>query len=113
MEKEIWEQLEAIRRAMAISQKEIAILARIMREARRSFPIGERTTYYVAQYGQYLLASLAGEFAPALSSDKVGVLVLMDRETFDTLEALRHARDMRARTAAIVNAPGSSMTREV
>lgn len=124
MEKEIWEQPEAIRRAMAIPQKEIATLARMMHEARRSFLIGVGTTYYVALFGQYLLASLAGEFAAALSSDEVGALALMDPETlllsisqsgetFDTLQALRHARDTGARTAAIVNVPGSSMTREV
>jgi glutamine---fructose-6-phosphate transaminase (isomerizing) len=124
MEKEIWEQPEAIRHAMAIPQKEIATLARLMHAARQSFLISVRTIYYVALFGQYLLASLSGKFAPALSSDEVGALALMDPETlllgisqsgetFDTLQALRHAKNTGARTAVIVNVPGSTMTREV
>jgi glucosamine--fructose-6-phosphate aminotransferase (isomerizing) len=123
MEKEIWEQPEAIRRAMEVSQKEITSLASLMRESQRNILAGVGTTYYVALFGQYLLAALAGEFVPALSSDEVGALALMDAETlllaisqsgetFDTLQALRQARAAEAQTAAIVNVPGSSMTRE-
>jgi glucosamine 6-phosphate synthetase-like amidotransferase/phosphosugar isomerase protein len=82
MEKEIWEQPEVIRRAMVIPQQEIATLARLMQGARRNILMGAGTTYYVALFGQYLLASLAGEFAMALSSDEVGALALMDPETF-------------------------------
>jgi glucosamine--fructose-6-phosphate aminotransferase (isomerizing) len=124
MEKEIWEQPEAIQRAMAIPQQEIVALARQMLESRRTLLIGVGTTHYVALFGQYLLAALAGEFAPALSSDEVGALGLMDPETFvlgisqsgetfDTLQALRQAKAAGARTAAIINVPGSTMTREV
>jgi glucosamine 6-phosphate synthetase-like amidotransferase/phosphosugar isomerase protein len=65
-EKEIWEQLEVLRRAMAIPQKEIAALARLMHEVRRNILIGVGTTYCVALFGQYLLASLAGNL-PRLS----------------------------------------------
>lgn len=123
MEKEIWEQPEVIRRAMEVPQKEIVALARLMHEARRIVLVGVGTTYYVALFGQYLFASLAGEFAPALSSDEAGTLALADPETlllaisqsgetFDTLQVLRQAQTAGARTAAIVNVPGSSMTRE-
>jgi glutamine---fructose-6-phosphate transaminase (isomerizing) len=124
MEKEIWEQPEAIHRAMAVPQQDIVALARLMQGSRRTLFIGVGTTYYVALFGQYLLAALAGEFAPALSSDEVGALGLIDPETFvlgisqsgetfDTLQALRQAKAAGARTAAIVNVPGSSMTRAV
>jgi glucosamine--fructose-6-phosphate aminotransferase (isomerizing) len=124
MEKEIWEQPDAIQRAMAIPQPEIVALARLLLESRRTLLIGAGTTHYVALFGQYLLAALAGEFAPALSSDEVGALGLMDPETlvlgisqsgetFDTLQALRQAKAAGARTAAIINVPGSTMTREV
>ncbi len=123
MEKEIWEQPEVIRRAMEVPQKEIVALARLMHESRRTVLVGVGTTYYVALFGQYLFASLAGELAPALSSDEAGTLALADPstlllaisqsgETFDTLQALRQAKAAGARTAAIVNVPGSSMTRE-
>jgi glucosamine--fructose-6-phosphate aminotransferase (isomerizing) len=95
----------------------------LMHEAQRNLLIGVGTTYYVALFGQYLLASLAGQFTPALSADEVGALALMDPETFllgisqsgetfDTLQALRHANAAGARTGVIVNVPGSSMTRE-
>ncbi len=123
MEKEIWEQPQAIRRAMQVPQQGIASLARLMCETGRCILVGIGTTYYVSLFGQYLLAALAGEFAPALSSDEAGVLALSDPgtlllaisqsgETFDTMQALRQAKAAGARTAAIVNVPGSSMTRE-
>jgi glucosamine--fructose-6-phosphate aminotransferase (isomerizing) len=123
MEKEIWEQPETIRRAMEVPQKEITLLARSMLRARRNILVGVGTTYYVALYGQYILATLAGEFVPALSSDETGSLALTDPETlllaisqsgetFDTLQALRQAKAAGGQTAAIVNVPGSSMTRE-
>lgn len=124
MGKEIWEQSEVVSRAMEVPQKEITMLARQMREARKNLLVGVGTTYYVALFGQYLLASLAGEFAPAINSDEAETLALADPdtvmlaisqsgETFDTLQTLRKARAAGARTAAIVNVPGSSMTREV
>jgi glucosamine--fructose-6-phosphate aminotransferase (isomerizing) len=123
MEKEIWEQPDTIRRALEVPHAEIVSLARQMREARRNVLVGVGTTYYVSLFGQYLLAALAGEFAPALSSDEAGTLALagpdslllaisQSGETFDTLQALRQAQAAGARTAAIVNVPGSSMTRE-
>lgn len=124
MGKEIWEQPDVINRAMEVPQAEIHSLACLILEARRNILVGVGTTYYVALFGQYLLAALAGEFVPALSSDEAGTLALTDPETlllaisqsgetFDTLQALRHANAAGARTAAIVNVPGSSMTREV
>jgi glucosamine--fructose-6-phosphate aminotransferase (isomerizing) len=123
MEKEIWEQPDVINRAMEVPQKEISSLARLMLEAQRSILVGVGTTYYVALFGQYLMAAIAGEFAPALSSDEALALSLTNPETllvaisqsgetFDTLQALRHAEASGAHTAAIVNVPGSSMTRE-
>lgn len=123
MEKEIWEQPEVVQRAMEVSQEQIVALARLICEARRTVLVGVGTTYYVALFGQYLLASLASAFAPALSSDEAGTLALADEktlvlaisqsgETFDTLQVLRQAKRAGAHTAAIVNVPGSSMTQE-
>lgn len=123
MEKEIWEQPDVIRRALEVPQNKIIALAHFMREAGRNILVGVGTTYYVALFGQYLLAALAGEFAPALSSDESAELALIDRrtfllavsqsgETFDTLQTIRQAKAAGARTAAIVNVPGSSMIRE-
>jgi len=123
MEKEICEQPETIRRALDINQEEVVALAHMICRARPKVLVGVGTTYYVALFGQYLLGALAGEFAPAISSDETDALAPADPsglmlaisqsgETFDTLQALRRARAAGARTAAIVNVPGSSMTRE-
>lgn len=123
MEKEICEQPEVIHRALEVPQEEIRELARLMSGRQRNVVAGVGTTYYVALFGQYLLAILAGEFAPALSSDEASALAVMNRdtlllaisqsgETFDTLQVLRLAKAVGASTAAIVNVPGSSMTRE-
>ena len=116
-------QWSVVSRAMEVPQEKIASLARAMHRGRRNILVGVGTTYYVALFGQYLLATLAGEFVPALSSDEAGSLALTDPETlllaisqsgetFDTLQALRQAKAAGGRTAAIVNMPGSSMTRE-
>ncbi|HTM11092.1 MAG TPA: glutamine--fructose-6-phosphate transaminase (isomerizing) [Verrucomicrobiae bacterium] len=123
MEKEICEQPETVRHALAVNHEEIAAIAHAMSRSRPNVLVGVGTTYYVALYGQYLLGALAGEFAPAISSDETEALAPADPgglmlaisqsgETFDTLQALRRARAAGARTAAIVNVPGSSMTRE-
>jgi len=123
MEKEIWEQPAVIRRALEVPQGEITSLAQQMIKAQRNMLVGVGTTYYVALFGQYLFARLAQVFAPALSSDEAETLALTNRrtlllaisqsgETFDTLQALRQAKATGASTAAIVNVPGSTMTRE-
>jgi glucosamine--fructose-6-phosphate aminotransferase (isomerizing) len=123
MEKEIWEQPDVVCRAMEVSSKEIASVARLLDKAQRTILLGVGTTYYVALFGQYVLAALTERFAPALSADEAGHLALagpeslllaisQSGETFDTLQALRQAKAAGARTAAIVNVPGSSLTRE-
>ncbi|HWP58353.1 MAG TPA: glutamine--fructose-6-phosphate transaminase (isomerizing) [Candidatus Acidoferrales bacterium] len=123
MEKEIDEQPQTVRRALEIPRPAIASLAASFAAARRRLLVGVGTTYYVALYGQYLMAALARETAQAVSSDEALHLALPDAttfvlaisqsgETFDTLEALRQARAAGAATAAIVNMPGSTMTRE-
>ncbi len=123
MSKEIWEQPEVIRRALEVPEQEITALARLMRDARRTILVGVGTTFYVSLFGEYLLAALARDPAQALSSDEAGSLgvfgsdtfvlaISQSGETFDTLQTLRQAKAKGASTAAIVNVPGSSMTRE-
>ncbi|MFQ5560931.1 MAG: SIS domain-containing protein, partial [Nitrospinota bacterium] len=82
------------------------------------------TTYYVSQFGQYQFAETAGIFTPAISSDEFKHLVIpgeetlvlalsQSGETYDTLNALRYSKQKGCKTAAIVNAMGSSMARLV
>lgn len=123
MEKEIHEQPETAGRVLGIPDGQIASLAAAVLDKKRSILVGVGTTYFVALFGQYLLSRLAGEFAPAMSSDEAESLAIADPdtvmlavsqsgETFDTLQALRQAKQAGAATAAIVNVPGSTMTRE-
>jgi len=122
--KEIYEQPTVIRAALEAPQEQIDRLCQMIAEARRAYLIGCGTTYYVAMLAQYYFRELANVMVPAISSDEFRYLSTVDNEslviaisqsgeTFDTLEALRFAREKGAKTAAIVNAPGSSMTREV
>ena len=73
---------------------------------------------------QYLFSSLSKKYFPAISSDEFngvvpvssGELVLavsQSGETFDTKFSLNVAHEMGAKTAAIVNVMGSSISRMV
>ena len=122
MLKEIHEQPQAIVQALSADEEKIEELADRIVESERVYLLGVGTTFYVSLYGQYLLNKLAGVFAPAVSSDEFehtavvspGSLVIASSqsgETYDTMRALRFAKDGGAETAVIVNVVGSTMTR--
>jgi glucosamine--fructose-6-phosphate aminotransferase (isomerizing) len=83
------------------------------------------TAYYAALTARYIIEDLAGlptdvevasEFRyrnPAVSTSTLAVAVSQSGETADTLAALRWCKAQGLRTAAIVNAPESTMSREV
>jgi glucosamine--fructose-6-phosphate aminotransferase (isomerizing) len=84
--------------------------------------VGVGTTFYVAKFSEYLFSSFADLFIPALSSDEFDSLAKVDSkslvltvsqsgETFDTIRALKFARSKGAKTAAIINVMGSSISR--
>ncbi len=82
------------------------------------------TAYYSGMVGEYLIEKLAripvdieiaSEFRyrePVLNHRTLCVVVSQSGETIDTLEALREARRQGAKTLAILNAQGSSISRE-
>ena len=124
MLKEIHEGADCISAALAIPSAEIAALAQRLRTSRRLYFTGMGTAYYVALLAQYYFASVADCYVPVISADEFPTLaqvapgsltlaVSQSGETYDTLKALRYAKAQGGETAAIVNAPGSSMTREV
>lgn len=124
MLKEIHEQPQAVRSALKIGTDEIAAVAEMIADARRVHLLGVGTTYYVALFGQYLLAGLADMDVPAVSSDEFRHLdksgpdslvlaISQSGETYDTVMSLRHAKERGAKTAAIVNVVGSSIARMV
>ncbi|HWF01993.1 MAG TPA: glutamine--fructose-6-phosphate transaminase (isomerizing) [Caulobacteraceae bacterium] len=83
------------------------------------------TAYYASLIGRYIIEDLAGlpvdvevasEFRyrnPAITPATLAVAVSQSGETADTLAALRWCKAQGLRTAAIVNAPESTMSREV
>ncbi len=124
MLKEIHEQPETVARALDVDAGAIEELARSIARHQRVYLVGVGTTYYVAQMAQYYFSSLAKTFVPAISSDEFRSLAHVDQdtlvltisqsgETYDTLDAIRFARERGARTAAICNVMGSSLARMV
>jgi glucosamine--fructose-6-phosphate aminotransferase (isomerizing) len=83
------------------------------------------TAYYSGLVGEYLIEKLArlpvevevaSEFRyrePVLNARTLCVVVSQSGETIDTLEALREAKRQGAKTLAILNVKGSSISREV
>jgi glucosamine--fructose-6-phosphate aminotransferase (isomerizing) len=83
------------------------------------------TAYYAGAVGEYLIEKLArlpveievaSEFRyrePILDARTLCVVVSQSGETIDTLEALREAKRQGAKTLAILNVKGSSISREV
>lgn len=83
------------------------------------------TAYYAGLVGEYLIEQLAripvevdvaSEYRyrqPLVNENTLVIVVSQSGETIDTLEALKEAKKYGARTLGVINAKGSSMTREV
>ncbi|WP_114313207.1 glutamine--fructose-6-phosphate transaminase (isomerizing) [Thermus caldifontis] len=83
------------------------------------------TAAYAGWYGKYLLEALAriptewdvaSEYRyrdPVVDSKTLAIAISQSGETIDTLEGLREAKAKGARTLGVINAKGSSLTREV
>ncbi|MBD3304863.1 glutamine--fructose-6-phosphate transaminase (isomerizing), partial [candidate division KSB3 bacterium] len=124
MLKEIHEQPDTVRTALSIDLAAIQKLAHMIADHRQTYLVGVGTTYYVALIAQYYFSALAGKYLPAISSDEFEYVAEVDTqtlavyasqsgETYDTLKALRFAEHHGAKSAAIVNVVGSSLSRQV
>ncbi|WP_117237685.1 glutamine--fructose-6-phosphate transaminase (isomerizing) [Thermus sediminis] len=94
-------------------------------EVERVHMVACGTAAYAGLYGKYLLEGLAripvewdvaSEYRyrdPVVDGKTLAVAISQSGETIDTLEGLREARRRGARTLGVVNAKGSSLTREV
>jgi glutamine---fructose-6-phosphate transaminase (isomerizing) len=83
------------------------------------------TAFYAGLVGEYLIEQLAripvevdvaSEYRyrqPLVSENTLAIVISQSGETIDTLEALREAKKFGAKTLGVINAKGSSMTREV
>ncbi len=124
MLKEIFEQPKTVRTVLDIDQEKIIQLASMIHEQNLAYLVGVGTTYYVGLVAQYYFARLANRFVPAVSSDEfeytaqvnedsLFICTSQSGETYDTLKALRFAKEQGVKSAAIVNVIGSSISREV
>ncbi len=124
MLKEIHEQPSVVHSALDIDQQQIDDLASEIDRKKQVVLTGVGTTFYVTQLGQYYFSEYAGFTPNLVSSDEFKFLSKVDKdtivlatsqsgETYDTLSALKYAKQNGATTAAIVNVMGSSMARLV
>ncbi len=124
MLKEIYEQPQTVTTALEQDPAPMEEVAEMILKSDKTHLVGVGTTFYVANYGNYIFSSLAGEYLPTISSDEFIQLANVDKnsmvmamsqsgETYDTLSALKHAKKQGAKTAAVVNVMGSSIARMV
>lgn len=124
LEKEIWEQPEMLRRIAAEGPEQAYALAGFIAEARKLQMVGCGTAYHAALVGSYLLAGIAdraavasyphefGNFAHLLKEGDAVLAFSQSGETIDVLDAVRAGKAQGARVGALVNVPGSTLTRE-
>lgn len=132
MEKEIHEQPRAIHDTAMdrldangyLTLDELRIPAEILRSADKMIIVACGTAAYAGQVARYAIehwcripveVELAHEFRyrdPIVNEKTLVVAISQSGETMDTIMAIRHAREQGARVVAVVNTPGSTISRE-
>ena len=132
MEKEIFEQPQAIRQSIAgrvgrddrIHVEEIEPLADVLRRVTRVELVACGSAYYASLVGAAALqewtgiparATVGSEFRyspPPLDGDTLVIAVTQSGETADTIAPTRYAREQGAPIIAVTNTVGSAITRE-
>ncbi|HSI96879.1 MAG TPA: glutamine--fructose-6-phosphate transaminase (isomerizing) [Gaiellaceae bacterium] len=132
MLKEIYEQSEAVAETIgdrvrhgSLVLEGLGLNDQEVRELRRIVLIAAGTAYHACVVARYLIEEwarvpvehdIASEWVyrnPVIDEHTLVIGVSQSGETRDTIEALKLARDMGARTVAITNMMGSQITREV
>ena len=131
MLKEIFEQPEALRRAISPRLREgkvvfddMKLTAEQIRDFSRVFIVACGSSYHVGMIGKYNLehltrrsveVCLASEFRysdPIIDDHTLVIVISQSGETLDTMAALREAKARGAYILSIVNVVGSSIARE-
>ncbi len=124
MLKEIMEQPRSITSTLNIYQEDIEKLAGMFQKSERVYILGAGTSLHAALVAEYWFAQLCSKVVIAMDSSEFkekGVVddsalvvgITQSGETYDTLAALRNAKEKGAATAAIVNVIGTTVTRLV
>ena len=132
MEKEIHEQPEAVGATLAdrvdshghLALDEVRIPVHVLRSVDKVIMIGCGTASYAGQVARYAIehwcripveVELSSEFRyrdPVVTEKTLVVAISQSGETMDTIQAIRHAREQGAKVVAVVNTPGSTISRE-
>lgn len=131
MLKEIFEQPEALRRAISprlkdghIAFEDMKLTPEQVRAFTRVFVVACGSSYHVGMLGKYTLehltrrnveVCLASEFRysdPIVDEHTLVIVISQSGETLDTMAALREAKKRGAYVLSIVNVVGSSIARE-
>ncbi len=132
MRKEIFEQPRAVADTLlgrhdeqgALQLDEIRISEEDLRAVDKIIVIASGTSFYAGLVAKYAIehwtripceVELASEFRyrdPILTRDSLVVAISQSGETADTLMAIRHAREQRAKVLAVCNTNGSTIPRE-
>ena len=131
MLKEIYEQPSAISKTISprirnnrVVLDDISLDANYLKKLKRIYIVACGSAYYVGCVGKYMLENLcrvpvepmlASEFRycdPLCDENTLVLIISQSGETADTLAALREAKRRGARTLAIVNVVGSSISKE-
>ena len=132
MEKEIHEQPEAVGATLAdrvdshghLALDEVRIPVHVLRSVDKVIMIGCGTASYAGQVARYAIehwcripveVELSSEFRyrdPVVTEKTLVVAISQSGETRDTIQAIRHAREQGAKVVAVVNTPGSTISRE-
>jgi len=132
MLKEIYEQPDAVANTIGdrlrkgrLEFDDLALDDADLRDLRRIVILSAGTSYHAAVAGRYAIEEwarvpvehdIASEWIyrnPVLDEDTLVIGISQSGETRDTIEAMKLARSMGARTVAITNMMGSQITREV
>lgn len=122
MFKEIFEQPQTIINALHVYPQDIRKLAEMIKNSNKVYLAAAGTSLHAALVAEYWFSRLCGKLVIAVDSSELASKGVIDKntlvigitqsgETYDTLAAMRHAKNNGAKVAAIVNVIGSTATR--
>jgi glucosamine--fructose-6-phosphate aminotransferase (isomerizing) len=123
MIKEILEEYSVFEKAFNQKEEKIRRFIKEMKKANRIFLVGAGTSFHACLAASYLFAKAGIPTKAVIASEFENLLDLVDKktliiavsqsgETADVLNAVRKAKEKRAKVFAIVNVPHTSLTRE-
>lgn len=122
MLKEIFEQPQVIANALHVYPQDIRKLAEMIKNSNKVYLAAAGSSLHAALVAEYLFSQLCDKLVIAVDASELVSKGVIDRdtliigitqsgETYDTLAAMRHAKNKGAKVAAIVNVIGSTATR--